>query len=153
MHATRHRRSGLGLGVAAAAVAAVAAVAVGACSGDDGSATELCAALRAEPSVATAFAGFDPTDTEAALDQLRGARVTLGRLRDAAPAEVRDDLTVEIDYVQALVDGLAELDGRDANEAVTIVQQVTDEHPDVAAAAANLEAFTAESCGVQTPAG
>ena len=55
---------------------------------------------------AAVFAGFDPSDTERALAQLRHARVTLGELHDAAPGEVRDDIEVEIAYVQALIDGL-----------------------------------------------
>ena len=128
------------------AVALLCVVAV-ACSGDEGSAEELCTAVRSDPSVTNAFSGFDPTDTERALDQLRAARVTLGELRDAAPAEVRDDLTVEIDYVQALVDGLESVDGREASETVAVVQRITDEHPDVQGAAANLAAFAEESCG------
>lgn len=131
----------------AAALACAAVLAAGACGGDEGSAEELCAATRAQRDAMDVFRGFDPTNSVRALDQLRSARVTLGELRDAAPAEVRDDLTVEIDYVQALVEGLEELDGRDANEAVALVQQITDAHPGVAEAAANLAAFTEESCG------
>jgi len=129
------------------AVALLCAAALVACSGDDGSAEELCTAVRSEPSLTSAFSGFDPTDTERALDQLRGARVTLGELRDTAPAEVRGDLTVEIDYVQALVEGLEGVDGRDTSETVAVVQRITDDHPGVRQAAANLAAFAEESCG------
>jgi hypothetical protein len=114
---------------------------------DEGSAEELCAAVRGETGRLDAFEGFDPTDTETALDQLRSARVVLGDLRDAAPAEVRDDLSVEIDYVQALVEGLEGVDGQDAEETVALVQRITDEHPQVAAAQAELTAFAEESCG------
>ncbi len=125
----------------------VCAVALAACGGDEGSAEELCAAVRGEPGLTSTFTGFDPTDTEAALEQLRAARVVLGDLRDAAPAEVRDDLTIEIDYVQALVEGLEGVDGRDSEETVALVQRITDEHPDVAGAQAQLAAFAEESCG------
>jgi hypothetical protein len=128
----------------AAALLCVAALV--ACSDDEGSAEELCAAVREQPGVANAFAGFDPTDTERALEQLRAARVTLGELRAAAPSEVQDDLVVEIDYVQALVEGLVTVDGRDTAETVALVRQITDDHPGVADAAANLAAFAAESC-------
>ena len=65
---------------------------------------------RAASGVATTFQGFDPSDPEAALDQLRTARVTLGDLHDEAPDEVRDDLQVEIDYVQALIDALEQVE-------------------------------------------
>jgi len=129
------------------AVALLGAAALVACSGGDGSAEALCTAVRSEPSLTSAFAGFDPTDTERALEQLRAARVTLGELREAAPAEVRDDLTVEIDYVQALVEGLEGVDGRDASETVALVQQITDDHPGVRQASANLAAFAEETCG------
>ncbi len=130
------------------AVALLCAAALVACSGDEGSAEELCAAVREQPALTNAFAGFDPTDTERALEQLRAARVTLGELRDAAPSEVRADLTIEIDYVQALIEGLEAVDGRDTNETVAVVQEITDEHPDVPQAAANLAAFADESCSV-----
>ncbi len=124
----------------------VLVVALAACGGDEGSAEELCEAVRGETGRLNAFEGFDPTDTETALDQLRSARVLLGDLRDAAPAEVRDDLSIEIDYVQALVEGLEGVDGRDAEETVAMVQRITDEHPEVAAAQAELTAFAEESC-------
>ncbi|MET0729263.1 MAG: hypothetical protein ABWZ76_13295 [Acidimicrobiales bacterium] len=129
------------------AAALLCVVLLTACGGDEGSAEELCAAVRSEPSVATVFRGFDPTDTDAALGRLREARVTLGELRDAAPAEARDDLTVEIDYVQALIEGLEGVDSGDPADAVAVVQQVEQEHPDVTQAAANLAAFAESSCG------
>ncbi|MGH9274443.1 MAG: hypothetical protein ACRDZU_07335, partial [Acidimicrobiales bacterium] len=87
------------------------------------------------------------SDPVQALDQLRSARVTLGELRDAAPGELRDALDVEIAYVQALVDELQALDDTDAAAAVEVVRQVTAEHPDVDAAAAELSAYAAEHCG------
>lgn len=119
---------------------------VAACSDDGGSAEELCRALRDDPSITNAFEGFDPTDVPRALDQLRQARVTLGELRDAAPSEVRDELTVEIDYVQAMIDGLSDVEDGDAADAVIVVQQVTIDHPDVADAAAELSAYAEASC-------
>lgn len=133
------------------AVALLCVTALVACSDDEGSAEELCAAVREQPGLTNAFAGFDPTDTEQALQQLRAARVTLGELRDAAPSEVRDDLAVEIDYLQALVEGLETVDGQDASETVALVRQITDDHPGVADAAANLAAFAAESCASSSP--
>ena len=127
--------------------ASVALPAVPACSGDDeGSAEELCAALRDQPSIATTFEGFDPTDVDGALEQLRSARVALGDLRDAAPSDLRDDLTVEIDYVQALIDALEPLTGADAVDIVAAVQQVTADHPEVETAAAELSSFSESTC-------
>ncbi len=130
----------------AAALAAGLALAVSACGGDEGSAEELCNLMRTDRTISTVFAGFDPTDTERALEQLRAARVTLGELRDAAPDEVRDDLDVEIAYVQDLIDGLSAVEGGDAAEAVEVVRAITTEHGGVADAAAALTAFGDERC-------
>ena len=129
------------------AAVVLTSVTAAACSDNSGSAEALCTAVRADRSTATVFNGFDPTNRDAALVQLREARVTLGELRDAAPGEVRDDLDVEIDYVQALIDQLEALDpGADPAQAAEVVRQVTEEHPDVDDAAAALVAFSAENC-------
>lgn len=121
-------------------------LAAAACSDDEGSAESLCRAVAERGDVATTFLGFDPSDPEAALEQLRGARVTLGELHDAAPDEVRDDLQVEIDYVQALIDALEHVEPGDATDAALQVQAVTEAHPEVDAAAAELAAFSAREC-------
>ncbi|MFL6204216.1 MAG: hypothetical protein ACJ739_02605 [Acidimicrobiales bacterium] len=123
----------------------VAGLILGACAKDEGSTEELCAAVS-EDGVSTTLEGFDPTDPEAALDQLRDARVTLGDLLDAAPGEVRDDLQTEIDYVQALVEALEGVEPGDATESALQIQAVTDAHPDVDEAAADLAAFAKERC-------
>ncbi|MET0904381.1 MAG: hypothetical protein ABWZ52_14175 [Acidimicrobiales bacterium] len=128
-----------------AAAAVVAALALAACSEDEGSADELCKAV-AESEVTAVFQGFDPTDRDSALDQLRTARVTLGDLHDAAPGEVRDDVQVEIAYVQALIDALEAVEPGDATEATLQIQAVTDAHPGIDEAAANLTAFAEEEC-------
>lgn len=129
------------------AVALLCATALAACRSDKGSIEELCTAVRADRSTVAVFSGFDPSNTERALEQLRAARVTLGELRDVAPDEVRDDLDVEIAYVQALVDGLAGLEGADPAQAVEVVRQVTEDHPEVADAAGELASFSEEHCG------
>ena len=130
----------------AAALCAVALVASGACSDDEGSAEELCATVRRDPTTLSVFSGFDPSDAPDALERLRTARVSLGELRDAAPDEVRDDLDVEIASIQALIDGLSSLEGTDAADAVEVVRRVTEDHPDVDEAAASLAAFADDHC-------
>lgn len=117
-----------------------------ACTGDGGSARDLCGALVDTEGITTQLQGFDPTDRDSALDLLRPARVTLGELRSQAPGEVRDDLQVEIDYVQALIDGLERVPAGDPAAAATEVQAVTDAHPGVADAAAELQAFADREC-------
>ena len=126
--------------------AALAVVALVACTEDEGSADELCEAVAASDGITSTFQGFDPTDPEAALEQLRAARVELGDLLDVAPEEVRDDLQVEIDYVQALIDALEDVPPGDATESALQIQAVTDAHTDVPEASANLAAFADEEC-------
>jgi uncharacterized protein HemY len=129
------------------AIAVALLVAVGAaCTDDGGSAESLCAALAEADGLATTFQGFDPSTPETALDQLRTARVALGELLDAAPDEVRDELEVEIDYVQALIDALEPVEAGDSAEAALQVQAVTDAHPDVDDASAELTAFAEREC-------
>jgi hypothetical protein len=129
------------LGVAALFVVSAA------CAGDEqGSAEELCAAVGDGTAFAATFEGFDPTDTEAALAQLRAARVTLGDLRDVAPSQVRDDLTIEVDYIQAMLEGLEAAEPDNPGEAVAAVQRATAAHPDVDEANARLVTWTAEQC-------
>ena len=135
-----------GLRRVVAAVTVVALVGLAACTEDKGSADELCTAVAESDAITSTFQGFDPTDPEAALEQLRAARVELGDLLDVAPEEVEDDLQVEIDYVQALIDALEEVPSGDATESALQIQAVTDAHPDVAEASANLAAFADEEC-------
>lgn len=142
----RRSRPLLGATAVVTVVIVVAVVVLAACGGDSGSAEELCDIVRTDHTVGAVFAGFDPTDTDHALEQLRAARVTLGELHDAAPDEVRDDLTTEIEYVQALIDGLEGVTDGDPERAVEVVQQVTDEHDAVGDAAAALAAFSQEHC-------
>jgi hypothetical protein len=123
----------------------VAVLLAAGCTDDEGSVEALCDAV-AEAEGFTVLGDFDPTDPEAALDQLRSARVTLGELLDDAPEEVRDDLQVEIDYVQALVDALELVPAGDATESALRIQAVTDAHPGVDDAADNLAAFASEEC-------
>jgi hypothetical protein len=128
-----------------AVTAILATTALVACTEDEGSADELCDAVAAD-GVTAVLQGFDPTDPEAALDQLRTARVELGDLHDASPDEVRDDLQVEIDYLQGLIDALEDVESGDATESALQIQAVTDAHPGVDEAAANLTAFAEEEC-------
>lgn len=117
-----------------------------ACSGGGSSSPEALCEAMADTEVTGALEGFDPTDPERALEQLRSARVTLGELLDDAPDEVRDDLQVEVDYVQALVDALEGVAPGDATESALQVQAVTDAHPGVDEAAASLAAFAEREC-------
>lgn len=135
---------------AVAVTAVVTGVTLAGCSDDDSGSTEaFCTTVREDTTVGTVFAGgFDPTDVTRALEQLGAARITLGALRDAAPGEVRDDITTELEYVDALVDTLEAADERQPEAIVAAVQQVTTERADeVTAAAEALATFAREECG------
>ena len=127
-------------------LAVLLAVAAACTDKDEGSVAELCAAVGDGSAFVTTFEGFDPTDTERALEQLRTARVDLGELQDVAPSEVRDDLTIEIDFVQAMLDGLEAADPDNPGEAVAAIQRASADHPDVADASSRLAAWAADSC-------
>ncbi len=119
---------------------------VAGCSEDEGSAEELCATLREQPALESLFAELDPTDVEQALDLFRQGRDSLEELRDVAPSEVRDELTIELDYLEALVEAMEPMVGRDDADIVAALQEVNEEHPDVQAAAQTLEEYEAETC-------
>lgn len=122
------------------------ALVVASCSDDGGSPEAFCAALADADGLATTFQGFDPTDPEVALEQLRGARVVLGDLLDDAPDEVRADLQLEVDYTQALIEALEDVPADDPTEAALQVQSVTDAHPGVDTASADLASYAAREC-------
>jgi hypothetical protein len=121
-------------------------VALAACSDDSGSAEALCRAVADGDGITSVFQGFDPTDPEAALETVREARVVLGDLVDDAPDDVRDDLEVEIDYLQGLIEALEQVEPGDPTEAALQVQAVADAHPKVPAAAAALTTFAEREC-------
>lgn len=70
----------------------------------------------------------------------------LGELRTVAPNEVKDDLTIEIDYLQALIEAIEGVEAGDPTAAVTAVRRTTEEHPDVQQASDRLEAWAETSC-------
>jgi len=80
------------------------------------------------------------------VEDLRAGLAELEGLRDAAPGEVRDELTVEVDYLTALLEALEPMIGRDDADIVAALQAVTESHPEVPAAARRLAEYEAETC-------
>jgi hypothetical protein len=89
---------------------------------------------------------FDPTDTDRALEQLHAVEVELGRLQAAAPKDAHADLGVELDYVEALIGGLEQVDVDDANAAAAAVNALHDQAAAADDAAARLQAFQTANC-------
>ncbi len=131
----------------------MAVAAAAGCTDDGGSAEALCESLAEGDSLTATLAGFDPTHPESALDPLRTAGVQLGELHDAAPDDAAEPLPVEIDYVQALIEALELVEPGDGTEAALQVQAVSDAHPGVDEAAADLAAFADRECTAPAPNG
>ena len=112
-----------------------------------GSAEELCARRRRGRRRPPAFQGFDPTDPEAALDQLRAARVDARRpARRRARGGPRRPRRWRSTTCRRSSTRSRSVEPGDATESALQIQAVTDAHPDVDEAAANLAAFADEEC-------
>ncbi|MSO85943.1 MAG: hypothetical protein EXQ71_00295 [Acidimicrobiia bacterium] len=121
--------------------------ALASCTSDEGNTEAFCKTLANGQQYPSVFEGFNPTDANNALERLRIARGDLEELDVDAPREIRDDLRVEIDYVEALIDGVAALGaGADSDDLTATFQAVTTDHPKVPAAAAALETFATAGC-------
>lgn len=132
---------------AALGVAAVLAVAlVSGCGDDAGDAEAFCPLVADRAGLAAMTEGFDPSDRERALEQLRAIRVELGELRVAAPSEIRGDLDTQIDAAQGLIDALDATPPGDPAAAVEAVRAAQADMDALPEATASLEAWTAEHC-------
>lgn len=126
---------------------ALVATALVACGDDEeGSVEELCAALEDRSAFSAVFEGFDPTDTDRAIEQLRTARVQLGELRDAAPREIHDELDIEIDGVQQLIEALEGVEPGNSTEAIEAVRALEDELEGMGQATEALDRWVTERC-------
>jgi hypothetical protein len=137
--------------VALAAAVAVAVSGLGAC-GDDGggSAQAFCASVADRDAFAAVVDGFDYSDRDRALDQMRTARVELGELREDAPGEIRSDLDVQVDATETLIDALEAAPAGDPVATVEAVRAVQPDLDEVEEAGARLEAWTREHCPATT---
>ena len=83
-------------------------VALSACRGEnDGDPAAFCAAAADQSAFDAVFAELDPTDVPKATEAFDAALAEERRLRDDAPAAVRSDIDVLIQFLEDLVDGLA----------------------------------------------
>jgi hypothetical protein len=141
-----HRRA------AAAAAVLLLAVVGGACSdGKGGSARQLCGIVGSGSFSELFQSGFDPTDTDRALAQLRAATVDLDQLHDAAPSEVRGAVTDEQAYIDALTKVLEDVSRDDPAAVVAAVNGLGAQRTAAQAASARLQAYQDAHCGGTTP--
>jgi hypothetical protein len=129
-----------------ALAAALVASLVASCGDDDGDVEAFCPLVADRAGLAAMTEGFDPSDRDRALEQLRAIRVELGELRAAAPSEIRGDLDTQIDAAQGLIEALDAVPPGDPAAAVEAVRAAQADMDDLPEATANLEAWTAEHC-------
>ena len=142
------RRSAAG----AVALAVLLLGSAASCSDDDGGddATELCALVGDGRGYAPLFeGGFDPTDRDRALAQLRAATVDLGELRGAAPSSLHAAIDDEVRYLDALVEVIEASDPDDPAAVVDAVNGLDEEREAAEVAGLELATFQAEHCGAR----
>jgi hypothetical protein len=130
----------------------VATFAVGGCSDGGGSAAELCRAVGSGGFEQVFRQGFDPTDTDRALAQLRTAAVDLDELHAAAPSEVRGAVRDELAYVDAVTKVVRRTDPDDQEAVVAGVNGLAKERAAAQAASATLAAYQQAHCTSTTTA-
>jgi hypothetical protein len=121
-------------------------LAVAGCGDDGGDAEAFCPLVADRAGLAAMTEGFDPSDRDRALEQLRAIRVELGELRAAAPSEIRGDLDTQIDAAQGLIDALDAVPPGDPAAAVEAVRAAQAEMDGLPQATENLEAWTEQNC-------
>jgi hypothetical protein len=133
---------------AAALAVVLLAVVGGACSDSKGgSATQLCGIVGSGSFSDLFRQGFDPTDTDRALAQLRAAAVDLDQLHAAAPSEVRSAVKAELTYVAAVTKVLKDVNRDDPTAVVNAVNGLTAQRTAAQAASAKLQTYQDAHCG------
>jgi hypothetical protein len=112
-----------------------------------GSVEEFCALVQDRSRFQRIVDDFDPSDVVRALDQLRTAHLELETLVGAAPSEVRSDLQLQADAVEAMIHALESVDPTDTVAAAEALNAALAEIDEVPAATMRLEAWTREHCG------
>jgi hypothetical protein len=92
------------------------------------------------------FDEFDVTDPARAIQQLGTARDQLAELRDAAPGEIKDDLSVLIDLVERLREATQNVDPTKPESARAAIAPLTDDFAKADDADAELESFRRTNC-------
>ena len=136
---------------AAVAVALSASAVLGACS-SGGSTAELCRTVGGGTFAAVFHQGFDPTNTEQALAQLKTAATDLDELHSAAPGSMRGAVRDELSYVQAVTKVLQRVDPDDEAKVVEQINALGKERAAAQAASTKLAAYQQAHCTTTTTA-
>ena len=121
-------------------------MALGSCSGSaSGDPGSFCRAATDTTRFSTIFDNLDPTNVDAALASFEAARDTERDLRADAPAAVRPDVDVLIDFFDDLIQGLDTAD-RTNVERPTIYDELRPRFDQVEAASNRIELYVKTNC-------
>jgi dihydrodipicolinate reductase len=124
----------------------VLAAALVACAGDGGDLDAFCAQARDTGQLDEVFDTYDPSDVEGTAAQFAAALEAYESLRSDAPAEVRDDLDVLIDFTTEFRDSLLDGDPSDPGTTTQVGLDLEERFAEVEAATNELEVFVANNC-------
>jgi hypothetical protein len=128
-------------------IIAIAVLATAACSsGPSGSVEEFCTLVKDEARFAGVLDEFDVTDSARAIEQLGTARDQLAELRDAAPSEIKDDLSVLIDLIEKLRKATQTVDPTKPESARAAIEPLKPDFTKADDADVALESFRRTNC-------
>jgi hypothetical protein len=142
-----HPRRNAIIVVAVAAVILAVAIVVLWDKGESGSTAAFCTSARTGENPLDVFDRYDPTNVDAARDQLQRGVDRLRQLEQAAPGEIEGDMKVLVDVAQQLVTAL------DPTAKDKTIPDFTSQFDRVRVASANVTRFAADKCGVQLDTG
>ncbi len=126
--------------------ALAAAVGLAACGGSGGGDVEaFCAAATDTDRFEAAFDQLDPMDVDGAIVTFEAARAELVELRTEAPSEVRQDIDLQVSFLDELTEGLVASDPT-ADERPEVYADLRPRFDEVEAAGSRLTRWVDANC-------
>ena len=142
------RRNLLAAAGAAVAILAVLAVVVLGRSGESGSTTKFCAALRSGDDPLAVFDRYDPSNPETAGATLKQGADRLRQLERAAPGAVKGSMSTLVRVADELVEVVGTTDSTTARSTTASTHDFQADFASVEQASATVVSFAQASCGV-----
>lgn len=129
-----------------AGLVAAGSLALSACGGDDGGdVAAFCAAATDGDRFQAVFDDLDPTDVEGAILTFEDARRALVDLRTNAPSEVRQDIDLQVSFLDELTEGLQAADPT-SDERPEVYRDLRPRFDEVEAAGVRLTRWVDANC-------